>query len=53
METRNDRIASLESLLKDAQDKLTSQNQKFELQLASVRERLEQARGNSVNMLTV
>ncbi|ORZ22383.1 kinesin heavy chain [Absidia repens] len=42
--TRNERIQSLEVLLQDAQDKLISQNQKFEAQLQAVRERLEQAR---------
>ncbi|KAF9313045.1 hypothetical protein BG006_004233 [Podila minutissima] len=41
---RNERIQSLESLLQDAQEKLTSQNHKFETQLQAVRERLEQAR---------
>ncbi|KAI9315986.1 kinesin heavy chain [Dichotomocladium elegans] len=41
---RNERIQSLESLLQDAQEKLISQNQKFEAQLQAVRERLEQAR---------
>ncbi|CAO3592123.1 unnamed protein product [Absidia cylindrospora] len=42
--TRNERIQNLEGLLQDAQDKLISQNQKFEAQLQAVRERLEQAR---------
>lgn len=41
---RNERIQSLETLLQDAQEKLISQNQKFEAQLQAVRERLEQAR---------
>ncbi|CAO3565471.1 unnamed protein product [Mortierella alpina] len=41
---RNERIQSLELLLQDAQEKLTSQNHKFETQLQAVRERLEQAR---------
>lgn len=41
---RNERIQSLEALLQDAQEKLTTQNQKFEAQLQAVRERLEQAR---------
>ncbi|CAG8439614.1 7902_t:CDS:10 [Acaulospora colombiana] len=41
---RNERIQALEALLQDAQEKLTSQNQKFEAQLQAVRERLEQAR---------
>ncbi|CAO3685378.1 unnamed protein product [Umbelopsis ramanniana] len=43
---RNERIQSLESLLQDAQEKLISQNQKFEAQLQAVRERLEQARSS-------
>lgn len=41
---RNERIQSLETLLQDAQEKLITQNQKFETQLQAVRERLEQAR---------
>ncbi|RUS24034.1 hypothetical protein BC938DRAFT_474227, partial [Jimgerdemannia flammicorona] len=41
---RNERIQSLESLLQEAQDKLIAQNQRFEAQLQSVRDRLEQAR---------
>jgi kinesin family protein 5 len=41
---RNERIQSLEQLLHEAQDNLTSQNHKFEQQLQLVRERLEQAR---------
>jgi len=41
---RNERIQALEALLQDAQEKLTTQNQKFESQLQAVRERLEQAR---------
>ena len=44
---RNERIQSLESLLQDAQEKLTTQNHKFETQLQAVRERLEQARCKS------
>ncbi|KAG9295474.1 hypothetical protein G9A89_013503 [Geosiphon pyriformis] len=50
---RNERIQALEALLQDAQEKLTTQNQKFEAQLQAVRERLEQARSqksaNSMN----
>ncbi|KAI8599197.1 hypothetical protein EDD21DRAFT_308353 [Dissophora ornata] len=42
--TRNERIESLEGLLQDAQEKLTSQNHKFDTQLKAVRELLEQAR---------
>ncbi len=41
---RNERIQALEALLQDAQEKLVTQNQKFEAQLQAVRERLEQAR---------
>jgi len=41
---RNERIQALEALLHDAQEKLTTQNQKFEAQLQAVRERVEQAR---------
>ncbi|CCG84756.1 protein of unknown function [Taphrina deformans PYCC 5710] len=41
---RNERIASLEVLLGDAQEKLSLQNQKFENQLQAVRDRLESAR---------
>ncbi|OLL25760.1 Kinesin heavy chain [Neolecta irregularis DAH-3] len=41
---RNERILSLEHLLQDSQDKLTQQSHKFEAQLQTVRERLEQAR---------
>jgi len=41
---RNERIQSLEALLQDAQEKLNIQNSKFEQQMRSVKERLEQAR---------
>lgn len=41
---RNDRITSLENMLIEAQEKLNSQNSKFEIQLNAVRERLNQAR---------
>ncbi|ORY85468.1 P-loop containing nucleoside triphosphate hydrolase protein [Protomyces lactucae-debilis] len=41
---RNERIASLEGLLQEAQDKLQQQHGKFEQQLQAVRERLESAR---------
>ncbi|RUS19784.1 kinesin heavy chain [Endogone sp. FLAS-F59071] len=44
LNARNERIQNLETLLQDAQEKLISQNQKFEAQLQAVRERLEQAR---------
>ncbi|KAI8647402.1 kinesin heavy chain [Parasitella parasitica] len=50
---RNERIQNLEYLLKEAQNKLLTQNEKFESQLQAVRGRLEQARthksqGNSM-----
>lgn len=43
---RNERIQSLEGLLQEAQEKLITQNQKFEAQLQAVRERLEQAKAH-------
>lgn len=43
---RNERIASLEALLADAQGKLKIQNVKFEEQLNQVRSRLKGARGS-------
>ncbi|CAG8665270.1 14885_t:CDS:10, partial [Funneliformis caledonium] len=49
---RNERIQALEALLQDAQEKLTTQNQKFEAQLQAVRERLEQARSQKSNSLS-
>jgi kinesin family protein 5 len=42
---RNERIQNLEALLQDADRRLSVQNQKFEAQLAAVKERLDQARG--------
>ena len=42
---RNERIQNLEALLQDADRRLAVQNQKFEEQLQSVKERLDQARG--------
>lgn len=42
---RNERIQNLESLLQDADRRLSMQNQKFEAQLQAVKERLDQARG--------
>ena len=42
---RNERIANLEALLQDADRRLSIQNSKFEAQLAAVKERLDQARG--------
>ncbi|KAH9926211.1 kinesin heavy chain [Fomitopsis serialis] len=41
---RNERIQNLEALLQDADRRLAVQNQKFEAQLAAVKERLDQAR---------
>ncbi|PCH38072.1 kinesin heavy chain [Wolfiporia cocos MD-104 SS10] len=41
---RNERIQNLEALLQDADRRLATQNQKFEAQLAAVKERLDQAR---------
>lgn len=42
---RNERIQNLETLLQDANEKLNSQNTKFEAKLQLVRERLDQAQG--------
>ena len=42
---RNERIQNLEALLQDADRRLSIQNQKFEVQLQAVKERLDQARG--------
>lgn len=42
---RNERIQNLEALLQDADRRLSTQNQKFEVQLQAVKERLDQARG--------
>ncbi|KAI7852325.1 hypothetical protein BDC45DRAFT_407681, partial [Circinella umbellata] len=50
---RNERIQSLEALLQDAQEKLITQNQKFEAQLQAVRERLEQARSQQKSQNTM
>jgi hypothetical protein len=44
---RNERIQNLEVLLTDADRRLAQQNQKFEMQLNAVKERLDQARGTS------
>jgi hypothetical protein len=41
---RTERIQNLEALLQDADRRLAVQNQKFEEQLAAVKDRLEQAR---------
>lgn len=46
---RNERIQNLEALLQDADRRLAVQNQKFEAQLQSVKERLEQARAQKAS----
>ncbi|KAL7796609.1 P-loop containing nucleoside triphosphate hydrolase protein [Trichoderma ceciliae] len=48
---RNERIQSLESLLQDSQEKMATANHKFEVQLASVKERLEAAKAGSTRGL--
>ncbi|KAG6325624.1 Kinesin heavy chain [Claviceps purpurea] len=48
---RNERIQSLESLLQDSQEKMAAANHKFEVQLASVKERLELAKAGSTKGL--
>ncbi|KZT09431.1 kinesin heavy chain [Laetiporus sulphureus 93-53] len=45
---RNERIQNLEALLRDADRRLATQNQKFEAQLQVVKERLDQARAQKV-----
>jgi hypothetical protein len=42
---RNERIQTLETLLREANEKVNQQNAKFEQKLQAVRERLDQARG--------
>ncbi|KAH7889680.1 P-loop containing nucleoside triphosphate hydrolase protein [Phlebopus sp. FC_14] len=49
---RNERIQNLETLLQDADRRLAVQNQKFETQLQSVKERLEQARAQKASTLS-
>ncbi|BGP16792.1 hypothetical protein JCM10213v2_004796 [Rhodosporidiobolus nylandii] len=44
---RNERIGTLESLLREANDKVNQQNAKFEARLQAVRERLDQARAQN------
>jgi len=46
--TRNDRIQNLESLLHAADQKLTARNQKYEAQLAGIRERLAEGEPASI-----
>ncbi|SPO06007.1 related to kinesin [Cephalotrichum gorgonifer] len=48
---RNERIQSLEGLLQDSQEKMTAANQRFEVQLAAVKERLEAAKAGSTRGL--
>lgn len=48
---RNERIQSLESLLQDSQEKMAAANHKFEVQLASVKDRLEAAKAGSTRGL--
>ncbi|KAJ3479834.1 hypothetical protein NLG97_g8219 [Lecanicillium saksenae] len=48
---RNERIQSLEGLLQDSQEKMAAANHKFEVQLASVKERLEAAKAGSTRGL--
>ncbi|RPA79083.1 kinesin-domain-containing protein [Ascobolus immersus RN42] len=50
LNARNERIQSLESLLQDSQDKLTSANHRFEAQLTAVKERLEAAKIGTRNV---
>ncbi|CCM02368.1 uncharacterized protein FIBRA_04463 [Fibroporia radiculosa] len=45
---RNERIQNLEALLQDADRRLAVQNQKFEVQLQAVKERLDQARAQKM-----
>lgn len=49
---RNERIQNLETLLQDANEKLNSQNVKFEAKLQIVRERLDQAQGELPSRLS-
>lgn len=42
---RNERITNLEGMLQETERRLAMENQKFEEQLAAVKERLDQARG--------
>lgn len=48
---RNERIASLESLLQESQEKMTAASHRFEAQLAGVKERLEAAKQGSTRGL--
>ncbi|KAG0160823.1 hypothetical protein PDIDSM_8353 [Penicillium digitatum] len=48
---RNERIASLEALLQESQEKLTQANHRFEAQLTAVKERLEAAKQGSTRGL--
>lgn len=48
---RNERIQSLEGLLQDSQEKMAAASQRFEVQLAAVKERLEAAKAGSTRGL--
>jgi kinesin family protein 5 len=48
---RNERIASLEALLQESQEKLVTANHRFEVQLSAVKERLEAAKAGSTRGL--
>ncbi|CAH1761582.1 11795_t:CDS:2 [Entrophospora sp. SA101] len=52
LHARNERIQALEDLLQNAQEKFGTQNKKFEAQLQTVRERLEQARSQKTKAMT-
>ncbi|KAI9091869.1 P-loop containing nucleoside triphosphate hydrolase protein [Phlyctochytrium arcticum] len=49
LSARNERITSLEALLQEAHAKVEAQNQKFESQLASMREKVQEARAHTSN----
>jgi len=51
--TRTERIRNLESLLHDSQEKLTAASHRFEVQLQSVKERLEAAKAGSTRGLGI
>lgn len=44
---RNERIHNLEALLQEADRRLTAQNHKFEAQMQIIKQRLDEARGQS------
>ncbi|KIW07862.1 uncharacterized protein PV09_01777 [Verruconis gallopava] len=51
--TRTERIRNLEALLHDSQEKLTAASHRFEVQLQSVKERLEAAKAGSTRGLGI